>query len=357
MDYEGLIYLGFNEKGLFMNNVLDLQQRFRRNIYKYVNGDFLSWKDALLSTISPSVPFYRHAKRIFHQYMKSYSFSSRGLSPDIVTIDAYQGKNPHVLRMMDFICDLKEDLVGAYLHGSLGTYEETPFSDFDALVILRNEIFKDPERLSRTAYKIYCAQSIMFDFDPIQHHGWVVLSEADLESYPQDRFPKELFHYAKSLFPNHGRSLSISCKNSAQNVRQSFDNLCQSASKRIEQRESIRNVYELKILLSQFMLLPSLYVEMRDGKGIYKKFSFEAARVDFETKDWSIMDDVSSIRANWSYHISPSFHRLISKPTKHSRLLAKKFSPPVPKEIQRFLTDDFYQRMSRLITLMASKPR
>ncbi|DAC71624.1 MAG TPA: hypothetical protein DSN98_09425 [Thermoplasmata archaeon] len=333
------------------------QQRFRRNLYKYVNGEFLSRQDTLVSIVAPSTPFRRHARRICRQYKETSYASPNEISSDHVKIEAYQGKNSHVLQMMEFLSDLKDDLVGAYLHGSLGTYEEVLFSDFDALVIVKDEVFETPERLARVAHKINSAQGIMFDFDPLQHHGWVVLTEADLKSYPEDQFPRELFRHAKSLFPHHGREFKICSQDSPRNVQQGFENLSQSAAKLITRSKSVKNLYELKILLSQFMLLPSLYVEMRDGKGIYKKFSFEAARVDFNLEDWSIMDDVSSIRDKWSYEISPGWRRMITKPTRYSRFFARTYSPAVPREIKETLTDDFYRRMSHLIALMSGKGR
>jgi len=334
-----------------------LQQRFRRNLYRYVNGESLSRQDALVSCIAPSVPFRRQAAKISRQYGKAYSGQfDKGLSKQI-PIDAYEGKNSHVLQMMELLSDLPNDLVGAYLHGSLGTYEEIAFSDFDALVIIRDDVLRSPERLSRVAYRIYSAQSIMFDFDPLQHHGWVVLSEADLQDYPEDRFPSELFRHAKSLFVHQGRGLNICTGDSSRNARQGFDNLCRSAAKRIGRRKSMRNMYELKILLSQFMLLPSLYIEMRDGGGVYKKYSFEAARADFSPQDWSIMDDVSSIREQWSYHIPPLARRLMTRPTRLSRYLVKNYSPALPETIRKTLTDDFLHRMTRLISLMSAKAR
>lgn len=340
-----------------MNEEKLSQQRFRRNLYKYVSGDFLSRRDSLVSIIAPYNPFRQHARRICGQYKETFYASPDEISSDHVKIEVYQGKNSHVLRMMEFLSDLKDDLVGAYLHGSLGTYEEVFFSDFDALVIIKDEVFEIPERLAQVAHKIYSAQAIMFDFDPLQHHGWVVLTEADLRFYPEDQFPRELFRYAKSLFPHHGREFNICSQDPSRNVLQGFENLSQSAAKLIARSRSIRNLFELKILLSQFMLLPSLYVEMRDRKGIYKKFSFETARVDFNSADWSIMEDVSSIRDKWFYEISPRWRKLMTKPTRFSRFLARTYSPAVPREMKVILSDVFYQRMSNLIELMRKKSR
>jgi hypothetical protein len=341
---------------LMVNNTLGLsQQRFRRNLYKYVNGEFLSWQEILVSMISPITPFRRHAKKMSHQYKKVLINPSQQQLYDRLTIEPYRGKNSHVLKMMEFLSGSKVDLIGAYVHGSLGTYEEVPFSDFDALIILKDDVFEIPERLSRVACKICSAQSIMFDFDPLQHHGWVVLSETDLRSYPEERFPRELFRHAKSLLPEQGGILEICTQDSGKDIRQGFQNLCNSVAKRIARRRSIGNIFELKILLSQFMLLPSLYIENRDGRGIYKKFSFEAARVDFTAEDWSIMDEVSSIREKWHYSISPLWRKLMTKPSRLSRSFARTFSPAVPKAIEEVLTDELYKRMSHLITLMLSK--
>jgi hypothetical protein len=340
-----------------MNERKPSQQRFRRHLYKYINGEFLSWQDSLVSIIAPSAPFFRQASKICRQYEETFYASPDQISSDHVKIEVYQGRNSHVIQMMEFLSDLQDDLVGAYLHGSLGTYEEVFFSDFDALVIIKDKVFETPELLARVAHKINSAQAIMFDFDPLQHHGWVVLTEADLKSYPEDQFPRELFRHAKSLFPHHGREFSIFIQDSSQNVRQGFENISKSTAKLIARSKSIRNLFELKILLSQFMLLPSLYVEMRDGKGIYKKSSFEAARVDFDPEDWSIMEVVSSIRDKWFYEISPRWRRLVTKPAKFSRFLARTRSPAVPKGIREILTDDFYKRMSHLITLMIAKSR
>ena len=332
-----------------------LKQGFRRDLYKYVNGEFLSWRDTLVSMITPSTPFLLHARRICQKYKEAFCTLPDEISSIHVKIEVYQGKNSHVLQMMEFLSDLKDDLLGAYLHGSLGTHEEIPFSDFDALIIIKDEVFKIPDRLARVACKINSAQAIMFDFDPLQHHGWFVLTEADLKSYPEYYFPIELFRHAKSLFPDQGLDLKIWIKDSSESIRQAFDNLAHSAMKLIARNRSHKNMYWLKNLLSQFMLLPTLYVETRDQKGIYKKFSFDAARTDFDVEDWSIMEEVSSLRENWFFEISPLWQVLTKKPTKISRFLVRTYSPPVPEEIKKKLTEDCYRRMSRLIALMKRK--
>lgn len=250
---------------------------------------------------------------------------------------------------------LNENLLGAYVHGSLGTYEEIPYSDFDALVIIKNEVFESSQRLAEVAKKLYLAQAIMFDFDPLQHHGWFVLTEAQLKSYPDYYFPVELFKYAKSLFPDKGLELEISIKDSPQKYKESFDNLSAGITERIDKRKYPPNIYHLKGLLSQFMLLPALYVQVRDKKGIFKKYSFGEAKKDFSERDWSIMDKVSSLRENWFYEMSPFKKWLITKPTQISRFIAKKYAPSIPKKMRERLTEEFYQRIRHLAAAMQNR--
>jgi len=146
----------------------------------------------------------------------------------------------------------------------------------------------------------------MFEFDPLQHHGWFVLTEADLECYPETYFPHELFKHAKALLPEQGRKLNLQLNNeTSNNPTEPFWNLSSKVITRLSKYDYPKNAYRLKGLLSQFMLLPARFVQGRDGKGVYKKFSFAEARKDFSSEQWTIMDEVSEIRAGWHVDIPP----------------------------------------------------
>jgi predicted nucleotidyltransferase len=336
-----------------MNQEIFSGHRFSRDLSTYVNGGSFSRKDFLISILSQANPFNRYAGIICRQYMKRRDSLPDGISPVFdIKIEVYKGRNSSVHRMMEYLSAVKNDLVGAYVHGSLGTYEEVAFSDFDALVILGDEVFKAPDRLAEVARKINEARGIMFDFDPLQHHGWFVLTESDLNFYPEYYFPVELFRHAKSLFPDKGFTLNIRVQDSSDKIHQAFHDLSHGVKGLLTKRRFPKDMYQLKILLSQFMLLPSMHVQLRDQKGIFKKFSFEAAGVDFSDGDWSIMTEVSSLRKNWYYRISSSRRLLITKPTAISRFLARRWAPSIPGGMKKVLTDDFYQRMLVLVTRM-----
>lgn len=330
-------------------------QRFRRYLYKYVNGDFLSLTDSLIGLVSQQYPFVRRAKKICTQYDRLVLPVTEERTLTRVTVEAYGGNNSHVHQMMNLVRELKDDILGAYVHGSLGTYEEVAFSDFDALVIIKEEVFNTPERLARLALKLNSGQSIMFSFDPLQHHGWFVLTAADMRRYPEDYFPIELFSHAKSLMTDQGLELCVWSQESKQDARQSFNNLARSVKTLIHRNESCKNLYFLKILLSQFMLLPALYIEIRNGRGIYKKTSFEAARADFDEKDWAVMDEISSIRESWCYEKNHLWMWVMTRPNKNLRAIARNHAPGIPKELRLRLTDDFFRRMTCLVDLMQEK--
>jgi len=252
------------------------------------------------------------------------------------------------------MAELYDDLFGAYVHGSIGTYEEILFSDFDALVIIKNDVIFSPKRLAHVLKKLHKALLIMYEFDPLQHHGWFVLIEADFKYYPEDYFPHVLFKYAKSILPGKGNELVVDIPEEVE-LNRPINNIANGIYIKLNKRNYPRNMYELKSFLSQFMLLPALYVQARDKKGVYKKYSFEAAKEDFKMHLWSIMDEVSLIRKEWDYTISPLQQYIMTQPNFLAKKLSKQIAPRIPIHIKRFLSQDFYSRILKLTDSMVTK--
>jgi hypothetical protein len=114
-------------------------------------------------------------------------------------------------------------------------------------------------------------------------------------------------------------------------------------------------MYLLKSVLSGFMLLPSLYVQARTGRGIFKKFSFEAARLDFSDDVWAPMDRVSEVRQQWHYEIGPLRRWLLTSPVRFRRRLARAFAPGVPMTLCKTLSPDLFGAMDWLVLAMERK--
>jgi hypothetical protein len=320
----------------------------------YFNGSIFSKYDLILSMLFPVIPYMRYTKDTTQKIRNFQKNIPKENVPELtVQIEPYRGKNEFVHKMIEYLDEsLKEDLVGAYVHGSLGTYEEILYSDFDALVIIKNKCFETAKDVRRVAQKLSKARSIMYNFDHLQHHGWFVLAEAHLHFYPQYFFPVELFQFAKSLFTDRGLELKIRIQRSWEMGKKRFYDLGNSILKALQNKDYPNNMYQLKGLLSRFMLMPSFYVQMRDRKGVFKKLSFNEARVDFSEEDWAIMDDVSSLRENWHYDIS-SFRRwFMTRSRPVFRFLVKKCAPAIPDKMKNILSIDFYDRMIHLIKKM-----
>lgn len=330
------------------------QNAFHGELTKYVNGGILCRSDLFLSVFVPLVIFSRHAEAIIQKYKRFLNEMSTGTTSELhVRIDSYEGQNQHVCQMMSFLEEhLREDLIGAYVHGSLGTYEEIAYSDFDALVVFKGEVFESPRRLVRAVKKLNHARTIMLDFDPLQHHGWFVLTELDLKFYCNAYFPVELFKYSKSLFNDKGLELDISLREDNSEVHEVLWDMASAIIRKIENHYYPTNMYQLKSLLSEFMLLPALYMQAKEGRGIYKKESFDLARVGFDSADWTIMDKASEIRTNWNYEISAFKGWMMSHTYFLSRFFAKRYGPKIPEKIGCVLTSEFYTRMEKLALLM-----
>lgn len=332
-----------------------VQSKLHALLSNYVNHGVLSRGDRILSAFCTGLVFQKNARKMVETYT---AFSDLGYereaSPLRIKIDLYEGGNQFVRRMIGLLASrVAEDLCGAYVHGSLGTGEEIPYSDFDTLVIIKDSVMRDPRRLAPLARELSRALQIMFEADPLQHHGWFVLTEADLAHHCDAFFPHELFDFSKSMLTGQGLELELSPRDSSMEVRESFVGVATSLRRSVQAGRALENMYELKNTLSLFMLLPALYVQVRDGQGIFKKFSFEAARVDFARDEWACMDRVSEIRKDWRYEISPFRRKLLSRPWPIRRQLLKLLAPPISNDIRQRLTVDLFTDMGRLAQRMA----
>jgi hypothetical protein len=330
--------------------------RFQAELTTYCSGAIFSRQDLWLSFAFSWIPLRRHARRIYegHRRVCGGLTGSRGVKK--IRPADYSGANLHVQKMKTFMKrQLSGDLVAAYVHGSLATGEEIAYSDFDGLVILKDEVLDDLRRLAAVGRKLNASQAIMFQLDPFQHHGWFVISEAQLGAYPELYLPVEVLGTAASLFPDNGPELIVRPRYFPEEGRRDFLSFCRKLIQKLEPARKPRNLFALKSILSAFMLLPALYVRVRDGKGVLKKDSFDLAKPDFSADEWAVMDEASRMRADWHYRISPVKKWLMTRPHPFSRYLAKTLAPRIPSSLRSWLDKGFYSRMSRLVELMMTK--
>ena len=75
------------------------------------------------------------------------------------------------------------------IHGSMSTMDYTPYSDIDLLAIITRDAAKDPVALLalRKAMRQVC--SVLYEYDPLQHHGVFFCTEYELTHYPEAFLP------------------------------------------------------------------------------------------------------------------------------------------------------------------------
>lgn len=343
--------------GASIMSAMALQNRFLDVLARYVNGGALSRRDILLAAFHPTLPYRKNAVVVLDLYRRHLGNLPPARAEGVtLAIDAYTGTDAFVRRMMEYLASrLKEDLYAAYVHGSLGTGERIKYSDFDALAVLRNEVFESPGRLIRAASLLRRATRIMHEFDPLQHHGWFVTTQADLASYNNAWFPVEALRQARSLLPDTGREIVVFPRDSAREAREAFLATAGAVIHKLTNRRPPSNVYQLKGLLSEFMLLPALYVQAREGKGVFKKSSFDLARIDFTGDQWRIMDEVSEIRRHWDYPLSAVKRRALCSTHVLRKYFAMHAAPRVPEALANKLDQAFYRAMAALAESMRKR--
>lgn len=195
--------------------------------------------------------------------------------------------------------ELKQYLLGFYLHGSLATKDYVKgWSDVDTLGIISKKTISNPNALLNLRNKFYYMRHFFYKIDPLQHHGSTVISEYDLENYCQAYFPTTIFKYAKSFFKDD-KVIKFNARDfSSEALKSLFWQV--SYFRKLNEKTSFNlGGYETKTLLHYVTLFPAIYLQAK-GKPMYKKFAFDIAEKDFKKEEWQVIDNVSSIRKNWN---------------------------------------------------------
>jgi hypothetical protein len=266
-----------------------------------------------------------------------------------ITINQFEG-NCSVIEELKALIDTKyaELFIGAIVHGSVATGEIINYSDFDGLLIVNDKYISSKELLQFKKESM----KIIYKFDPLQHHGWFQINEGQLQQYPQTYFPFELFEYAKLIHPSQPLNLTLQIPSDL-DYKQPFFDLCQAIEHNINRGYRPKNVYQLKSLLSQIMLLPALYIQAKEKHGIFKKFSFEIVEKTFGKKLLIPILMASEIRKNWSYELNFFQRWIMNKDGRIFRKITQKLlAPRISKKTSDLLDSKFFEQLQELMDSM-----
>lgn len=252
-----------------------------------------------------------------------------------------------VRSIQKLICDRFGKLfIAVIVHGSIATGENILYSDFDGLLIVK-DIYKK-SRLLKSFLKT--SLKLINKFDPLQHHGWFIIYESQLKDYPQNYFPHELFEFSRSIYPNETVEIKIKIPTNSDRT-DPYKKLEDSLINKINVGYRPVGMFQLKVFLSQLMLLPTLYYQAKTGRGIYKKDSFNLVEPDLSINAWHAIETCSTIRLKWEYHFMvPKWVFVKLKDTPLIRQFVRKyFAPKIPPEFASLLNYDFYAACKEML--------
>ena len=103
------------------------------------------------------------------------------------------------------------------------------------------------------------------------------------------------------------------------------------------------------------MMLPSAYVQARDDKGIFKKYSFAEMRKDFKEEEFAVMDEVSNIRSNWMIDLTERQKRFFERIDFLSWKSRQKIELNTPVFIELSISNGIFSRMNNFTALVKHK--
>ncbi len=221
-----------------------------------------------------------------------------------------------VLKIAEIIRDEVSDYILDFiLHGSLSTHDFIPgWSDFDSMVIIKNETLGDSFRMMRLRSIFFDIDSVIKEIDNHQHHGIHFITEKDLLMYPSLFLPPDIFKDSVSL--SEGGSLTLFNRDSRDEEIKRFNSIYSTFKKAYSGGVLMHHeyngeylmrgfmnyqnaMYQLKYFLSVVTILPSYFMNIL-GKYPRKGQSIEDCRSIMKGSNFEIIDKATLVRSKWN---------------------------------------------------------
>ena len=239
---------------------------------------------------------------------------------------AYKNENDkdyvkNIFDIFEFVnLHLSHFLNNFILHGSLATVDYSKgWSDVDTFVIINNDTMMNFEKLIALREKCLNLKNVFYKICPLQHHGLIVFTEADLRAYQMNYIPIEALEDACEFLAS-AQSLVVSLDNRKEDEN-IFTTTRLEAIKRIAKigwesdwfchhpyngeclkggyRNDSNAMRQLFWLLGNVMTMPA-YLMTGIGQPCSKKNSFLRASAYYSTDSSKFIESATLIRKTWS---------------------------------------------------------
>jgi len=221
-----------------------------------------------------------------------------------------------IAELYDFINgEMREYVSHVILLSSLASMDyNRGWSDIDAFMVIKDTTACDGQKLNQLRNLCLVSGQFFRRVTPLQHHGFIVITESDLRSYPTSCMPPAVFERSLSLLKGVEKMSMIvqpgdlgalhSLKERANAARAALKSgeLRHHPYKgrylRLRYRNADDSMYQLYCMLGYIMTVPA-YLMDGLGRGCYKGDSFRLARTYFSNRAWAVIDKASEIRRLW----------------------------------------------------------
>jgi len=295
-EYKNLLE-GYLNTGKVSNNIQDLLINFYR-IYKGKNIHNESLEDFILKYSR----FIAEKLEEFQEVTKEVVVVPRRV--DDVT--KYR-KDETIKVMMDlrdmffFNNNLKAVLDFFIIHGSLASNDYTEFSDVDTLVALRMDKITETELRKLSEIFRNALNNIVLKFDPLQHHGFFVITSIDMKYYPQIFMPIEVINKGIEISPSNNkkrfrvRSDKLELSIAIVRMFNYFKHIYESYQKGAK----LYDPFNVKRYISRFFMLPILYYELFENEYAYKREILERVKKKTKFPGSYLFHIFSEMRDKW----------------------------------------------------------
>lgn len=186
------------------------------------------------------------------------------------------------------------------LYGSYATCDFTAWSDIDIVIIVNSNVFAKKKNLLLLQEWLLEKQKYLYFCDPLQHHGFFIITSDEMQYYPEIYLPLCVFENGISFF--NKTSLTFYTRNCSTEAHKEL-NICLSGIRettlKLLRGESC-SPYTLKAYLSSLFFACCLYVQLHKTP-LYKRDAIKGIKERLNLDELNVLEYISRLRESWGY--------------------------------------------------------
>ncbi len=323
------------------------------SLKQYLERGAILKKEKLFQLLSPALSRKKMAAGIFKEMQPSKGETAHELHQ--LHPLKYRGSNLVAKNIAALFQETQlPSVVSVIVHGSIGAEDEITYSDFDGVILIDPSEIRSVKDLYLLRTLLEKTELLMLHQDVLQHHGWKILLLPELQNYPDADLPLEILQHGKLLYPDIQNKLSVNISPGAQHYGEPIKMLITSILRKCDKRPG--DLFILKVLLSEIMLLPAFFLQAIHQKGFSKKETFELFYAAYPEINSGVIRDASHWRLNW-VQSKPNYKLMLFHRLRKSGIYLSGLAPEIPREIEKQLTDEWYFKLRQLCNEMTAAIR